>query len=950
MRTSGTGTGDPRRQEGAVGIITRADTALAERNASALAAWGHETSAHIGQIPDAVRAGARDIEAFARWAERHGGIERSQLAIWHRQVRTVRDLYERTLVELAARTANMRAVDLAAGTPLADLSRRDDNANRAYALRARAAALRAVLLRAENIAVRAPGWSPWQPGMPGIAAAGQGVFGDRGPSQAWAEARRRTLGLQGAPIVLPTIAGVADGPALGWGGIAARRGHLRIPPHARFWMWGASGTARGWAAERGRVGFRRLSQAAGMARAFGAGWMFSLARKGMGTAETMDDALTAFAAERGALQLGRDFDPEVLRGGTRRQLAEQAPDPWHAVDLGALDRQQGVPHPHPMGTMVSPVQGSAAVLALRTGLEAAARDFYYTTDEMRRSMQALGPAYSPARLQALSQFSRRTGRPPEAVAAYYGAILKHVAEPQIREVAVARSTAPLGWEPVPEGRVRRDGDWRTTLWPDGPPDGPTTTGSILDDINRAAYQAGMRSRMGQFMGNVGDAAQGLSAGVGFADPRDAVGLATLFGEAGFGGERWQGLQSRAVAGIGEMHGEAETAAKIAAVRRFLGPTTVGAGEYERRVDPSTLRGALDLIETRDPRVMAAFMAYAVDKAGADDDTARTIFQRMTGLGYLDTDRVWKLRHRLPGVRSAGKGYGAEEPTEWHRPGRGEVNGRPVAYLGPNEPWRNGPMVKADARGKSIAKERAELDWVGYRMGTPLLGMATDIKEAALVAARGFDDDPSAALMSAISALPWSVRITAAGMQIGRGTRGNAVAALMLGGAEAVQGTQAAATWVSNAVGQPVAGLLTSAGVVHPVAGATVMSEFGERSKGMHYGIDLAAPEGSPVRSVLGGVVETVRDVATWRAMGARSHRALAAGAYVDVRHDDGVVTRYLHLQTPEPGLAVGQRIEAGQQIGRVGTTGTGHAGPHLHFEVLRNGAPVDPRALLGPRP
>src|SRR5262249_17434865 len=71
-----------------------------------------------------------------------------------------------------------------------------------------------------------------------------------------------------------------------------------------------------------------------------------------------------------------------------------------------------------------------------------------------------------------------------------------------------------------------------------------------------------------------------------------------------------------------------------------------------------------------------------------------------------------------------------------------------------------------------------------------------------------------------------------------------------------------------------------------------------------------------------------------------------AGTYsnlVTVRHQNGVETRYAHLSATS--VKVGDRVEPGQPIGAVGTTGYS-TGPHLHFEVRKDGQPIDPAPLL----
>lgn len=117
----------------------------------------------------------------------------------------------------------------------------------------------------------------------------------------------------------------------------------------------------------------------------------------------------------------------------------------------------------------------------------------------------------------------------------------------------------------------------------------------------------------------------------------------------------------------------------------------------------------------------------------------------------------------------------------------------------------------------------------------------------------------------------------------------------------------------------------------PVGHAVVTAEFGEqRGGGRHEGIDLAAPKGTPVWVTADGEV----------VFAGRDRRY---GRTVVVDHGGGYATRYAHLKEIE--TRVGKRVRRGDVIGRVGSSGRA-SGPHLHYEVLRNGVPVDPRPYL----
>jgi murein DD-endopeptidase MepM/ murein hydrolase activator NlpD len=116
----------------------------------------------------------------------------------------------------------------------------------------------------------------------------------------------------------------------------------------------------------------------------------------------------------------------------------------------------------------------------------------------------------------------------------------------------------------------------------------------------------------------------------------------------------------------------------------------------------------------------------------------------------------------------------------------------------------------------------------------------------------------------------------------------------------------------------------------------VTSRFGWRThpifggREFHTGLDIAAHSGTPVVAARAGVVRFVG----WKT---------GYGRIVIVEHDDGLETAYSHLSSACVGP--GDGVVQGQAIGRVGSTGWS-TGPHLLFEVRRDGIPVDPSPYL----
>ena len=105
--------------------------------------------------------------------------------------------------------------------------------------------------------------------------------------------------------------------------------------------------------------------------------------------------------------------------------------------------------------------------------------------------------------------------------------------------------------------------------------------------------------------------------------------------------------------------------------------------------------------------------------------------------------------------------------------------------------------------------------------------------------------------------------------------------------------------------------------IHPVYG-------GQR---FHYGVDLAAPPGTPIYATRSGTVDTA------------SYQAGGAGNYVQINHGDGYRSIYMHMTHYI--VYPGQYVSQGQVIGYCGSTG-GSTGPHLHFGISYNGSYVNP--------
>jgi murein DD-endopeptidase MepM/ murein hydrolase activator NlpD len=126
----------------------------------------------------------------------------------------------------------------------------------------------------------------------------------------------------------------------------------------------------------------------------------------------------------------------------------------------------------------------------------------------------------------------------------------------------------------------------------------------------------------------------------------------------------------------------------------------------------------------------------------------------------------------------------------------------------------------------------------------------------------------------------------------------------------------------------------------PVKKGWISSYYGMRNdpftgkRTMHKGMDFAGKAGSDVVAVAAGVV-------TW------SGKRYGYGELIEVNHGKGYITRYGHNK--EVLVEVGDRVKQGQVIAKMGSTGRS-TGPHVHFEVVRNGKTIDPtRYILNKR-
>jgi murein DD-endopeptidase MepM/ murein hydrolase activator NlpD len=125
-------------------------------------------------------------------------------------------------------------------------------------------------------------------------------------------------------------------------------------------------------------------------------------------------------------------------------------------------------------------------------------------------------------------------------------------------------------------------------------------------------------------------------------------------------------------------------------------------------------------------------------------------------------------------------------------------------------------------------------------------------------------------------------------------------------------------------------------IANPAPGRAISSTFGVRKDPLlgtpahHSGMDFRAPVGTPARASAAGTVVK----AGWNG---------GYGRMIEIEHSSGFTTRYAHLS--KIGVKEGQVVGGGEVIGKVGSSGRS-TGPHLHYEIRRNGEAIDPLRFL----
>jgi murein DD-endopeptidase MepM/ murein hydrolase activator NlpD len=299
----------------------------------------------------------------------------------------------------------------------------------------------------------------------------------------------------------------------------------------------------------------------------------------------------------------------------------------------------------------------------------------------------------------------------------------------------------------------------------------------------------------------------------------------------------------------------------------------------------------------------------------------------------DARAIAALRARVPGTRRAlplalGSVTAAilAVTAAWALEGPATVRAAPAAqaprYAGSSAPAQPAAAAADDGEQRYTGRVGEDLSASLLAAGVPerqgreyvwLLGKAFNLAEGLsvddkfdLIILRGEDGKPAQLVYAGLD------RVGRADLELLKWTDGKEVVWL---NADSVGG-QASAT-----MRLPVSGRVTSGfgERFHPILGYARM----------HKGVDLAASYGAPIAAAAPGKVIA----AGW---------AGGYGREVIIAHAGGIQTRYGHMS--RLAAAVGQTVSQGQVIGYVGSSGLS-TGPHVHYEVLKNGRPVNPMSV-----
>lgn len=248
--------------------------------------------------------------------------------------------------------------------------------------------------------------------------------------------------------------------------------------------------------------------------------------------------------------------------------------------------------------------------------------------------------------------------------------------------------------------------------------------------------------------------------------------------------------------------------------------------------------------------------------------------------------------------------------------------------------------RGEADSLRVANDSLRVENESYRTATGELATQISSLQSA-IAQLGDQSNLDPAVKAAIDKLPAVIRMRAMG---GALPSGSPIASVSADSAnrtfgilhDLLDGLGAQLDTVRKGVETRQA-LASATPSIWPIVSGWLTSGFGPRADPMtgegenHSGIDISADRGTPVRATADGTVQFAGYNGGY-------------GNSILVDHGFGISTRYGHLSGYA--ISVGQTVKRGQVLGYVGSTGH-TTGPHLHYEILLNGEPVNPLRFLG---
>lgn len=336
------------------------------------------------------------------------------------------------------------------------------------------------------------------------------------------------------------------------------------------------------------------------------------------------------------------------------------------------------------------------------------------------------------------------------------------------------------------------------------------------------------------------------------------------------------------------------------------PVTAGHGPFRRPAPtPTGWSTGLEISEGqvvarhRSPVSRRAHLGFSPSVMSAAAGTGGAY--RLAALPQVDSSpRASALSVRIMAAAVAGSALAATAQMVLTEALPSVLDGDDVFLLGIGEPFTSGGAVAPEA----AVPDPALIDAGAVPARAPMLREPQVVSAADLVAAAGLDQPPAEQAARAAVQATSAVEQAARAAQEARAAESSALEAARTGGD--ADTTTGSATATGSSVQMMV---------------GRVSSGFGPRWDAQHKGLDIAAPIGTPIRVPLDGTVIS-------------SGPASGFGLWVRVRHTDGTVTLYGHIDRTL--VEVGQPVSAGEVIAEVGNRGQS-TGPHLHFEVIEPG-------------